>query len=95
MNPKYFPNPEKFDPSRYDEKNNLPAYAFTPFGVGPRLCPTRQYSRMAVLTFIHNVVKKFKWEMTIPDEKIIGDMMPYPEQGLLIRLYHYQVHIIC
>ncbi|XP_031257276.1 beta-amyrin 28-monooxygenase-like [Pistacia vera] len=95
MNPKHFPDPEKFDPSRYDEKNNLPTYAFTPFGVGPRSCPAKEYSRMAVLTFIHNVVKKFKWEMAIPDEKITGDMMPSPEQGLLIRLYHHQVYIIC
>ncbi|KAJ0028288.1 hypothetical protein Pint_35112 [Pistacia integerrima] len=44
---------------------------------------------MAVLTFIHNVVKKFKWKMAIPNEKITCDMMPSPEQGLLIRLYHH------
>lgn len=36
--PKYFPNPEKFDPSRFDAENikfqNMNAYA--PFGIGPR-----------------------------------------------------------
>lgn len=36
MNPDYYPNPEKFDPSRF-EKETKP-YSFIPFGSGPRNC---------------------------------------------------------
>lgn len=38
--PKYYDDPEKFDPSRFLENNKetLTKYAFLPFGEGPRSC---------------------------------------------------------
>ncbi|KAJ6376749.1 hypothetical protein OIU76_025826 [Salix suchowensis] len=85
-NPQYFPDPEKFDPSRYDDERVLPPFTFVPFGGGPRMCPGKEYARLAILTFVHNVVKRFRWEVACPAEKIDGDMMPTPEKGLPLRL---------
>lgn len=84
--PEYFSEPEKFDPSRYDERNTLPPFTYVPFGSGPRMCPGKEYARLAILTFVHNVVKSFQWELVNPKEKIVGDMMPTPANGLPIRL---------
>lgn len=37
--PQYFAEPEKFDPSRFDQKSdNVNEYVYMPFGVGPRNC---------------------------------------------------------
>lgn len=39
-NPKYFPEPDKFDPERFlgERKRTVRPYTYMPFGEGPRLC---------------------------------------------------------
>ncbi|PIA51800.1 hypothetical protein AQUCO_01100579v1 [Aquilegia coerulea] len=82
---KYFPDPEKFDPSRFEGNGPAP-YTYVPFGGGPRMCPGNEYARVVILTFMHNIVTKFKWETILPNEKIIAKPMPKPAKGLPIRL---------
>ncbi|KAF8027915.1 hypothetical protein BT93_E0748 [Corymbia citriodora subsp. variegata] len=84
-NPKYFPNPEKFDPSRFEGNGPAP-FTYVPFGGGPRMCPGKEYARLEILIFIHNLVTKFKLEKVIPNEKIIYNPSPVPTNGLLIHL---------
>lgn len=84
--PKYFPSPEKFDPTRFEGKGPAP-YTFVPFGGGPRMCPGKEFARVGILVFMHNLVKKFKLEKTMPDEKIIYEPSPIPVHGLPILLH--------
>lgn len=43
--PQYFPEPEKFDPDRFNEENrsNIVQGAYIPFGDGPRKCIGKKY----------------------------------------------------
>nr|WPA94589.1 CYP716A47 [Aralia elata] len=85
-NPTYFPNPEKFDPTRFEGSGPAP-YTFTPFGGGPRMCPGVEYARIAILTFMHNAVTTFRWEKLIPNEQTFTFPVPSFAHGLPIHLH--------
>ncbi|KAG6411601.1 hypothetical protein SASPL_129684 [Salvia splendens] len=89
INPDCFPEPKKFDPSRFEGTGPAP-YTFVPFGGGPRMCPGKEYARLEILVFMHNLVKRFRWEKIIPDEKIVVNPMPIPARGLPVRLYPHK-----
>ncbi|KAJ6296470.1 hypothetical protein OIU78_024346 [Salix suchowensis] len=88
-NPVYFPEPEKFDPARFEGNGPAP-YTFVPFGGGPRMCPGKEYARLEILVFMHNLVKRFKFDKLIQDEKIVVNPLPIPEKGLPVRLHPHK-----
>lgn len=81
-----FEDVKRFDPSRYEGAGPIP-YTFVPFGGGPRMCLGKEFARLEVLVFLHYIVTSFKWDLLIPDEKIIYDPMATPAEGLPIRLH--------
>ncbi|KAI3523891.1 hypothetical protein L1887_02374 [Cichorium endivia] len=85
-NPDFFHEPEKFDPSRFN--NNVPApYTYVPFGGGNHLCPGKEYARLQILVFMHHLVKRFKLKKVILNEQIFFDQMqPTFAKGLPIHL---------
>nr|ATG29942.1 CYP725A19 [Taxus chinensis] len=88
LNDKYFSEPEKFMPSRFDEEgNNVIPYSFVPFGGGRRMCPGWEFGKMEILLFVHHFVKAFSGFTPIdPDEKITGNPFPHlPANGFLIK----------
>ncbi|KAJ8759710.1 hypothetical protein K2173_009811 [Erythroxylum novogranatense] len=84
-NPNYFSDPEKFEPSRFEGSGPAP-YTFVPFGGGARICPGREYARLEILIFMHNLVTKLRWEKVFPHENILFKPLPVPENGLELRI---------
>lgn len=84
-NPEYFPEPEKFDPSRFEGTGPAP-YTYVPFGGGPSMCPGKEYARMELLVFMHNLVKRFKCETLFPNGNVTYNPTPIPAKGLPVRL---------
>ncbi|XP_009617496.1 beta-amyrin 28-monooxygenase-like isoform X1 [Nicotiana tomentosiformis] len=85
MDPKFFLNTKNFDPSRFEGAGPTP-FSYVPFGGGPRMCLGKEFARLEILVFIHNVVKDFRWKLLIPTEKIEYDPMPTPIEGLPVLL---------
>ncbi|KAE8735497.1 Beta-amyrin 28-oxidase [Hibiscus syriacus] len=84
--PECFPEPKKFDPSRFEGNGPAP-YTYVPFGGGPRMCPGKEYARLEIQVFMHHIIKRYKWEKLLPHENIIVDPIPIPGKGLQTRLF--------
>lgn len=55
------------------------------------MCLGQEFARLEILVFMHNIVKRFKWELLIPNEKFQYDPMLEPSNGLPIRLLPLQI----
>lgn len=82
-----FANCSEFDPSRFEEAAaGSPPFSYVPFGGGPRMCLGKEFARLEILIFLHNVITRFKWKLVNAGEKIVYDPMPTPIKGLPILL---------
>ncbi|XP_058089505.1 abscisic acid 8'-hydroxylase 4-like [Magnolia sinica] len=84
-NPEFFPDPQKFDPSRFEvsPKPNT----FVPFGNGVHACPGNELAKLEMLIFIHHLVTKFRWEVVGPKSGIEYGPFPVPKHGLPARFW--------
>lgn len=66
MDAKYFPDPDKFDPERFNDENkrSIPAGAYMPFGIGPRSCIASRFAMMESKACIYFLLGNFKFEMS-------------------------------
>ncbi|KAH9626135.1 hypothetical protein KSS87_012476 [Heliosperma pusillum] len=83
--PKYFDDPEKFDPSRFEKSVQAP-YSYVPFGAGSHMCVGKDFVRIVTLVFLHHTVIRFKFKKVNPYEKIVFNPDPIPTQGLPVYL---------
>lgn len=60
--PKYFPDPEKFDPNRFLNENNIDPLTYLPFGLGPRICIGNRYALMLSKVIIFHFVARCELE---------------------------------
>jgi cytochrome P450 family 6 len=60
--PEYYPDPEKFDPERFNDDNKKSRLSFTylPFGDGPRNCIGVRFGAMQTKIGIATIVKNFR-----------------------------------
>ncbi len=67
--PQFFPNPERFDPSRFEGIGPKP-FTYVPFGGGPRMCPGSEFARIEMVVFLHHLVLNYEWSMIDPHEQM-------------------------
>lgn len=57
----YFPNPDKFDPERFNDENKttIKPYTYVPFGLGPRNCIGSRFALLESKILIFHLLQKF------------------------------------
>ncbi|AQK48952.1 taxane 10-beta-hydroxylase [Zea mays] len=86
MDPRFFAEPTKFDPSRFEKRSSIPPYSFLPFGGGPRMCPGTEFSRVETMVAMHYLVTRFRWKLRFEDEAYNKDPKPTPVFGCPVEL---------
>ena len=64
--PRYWPNPETFDPERFSKANVIHHAPFThlPFGGGPRGCIGGNYAMLQILMILSALLRKYDFQLT-------------------------------
>jgi cytochrome P450 len=87
--PRFFPNPESFDPDRWspEYEQNLPKFAYFPFGGGPRSCIGNSFALMEAAILLASVAQRFEVNL-VAGHKV--EPMPSitlrPANGVHVRL---------
>lgn len=65
-NPRYWRNPEGFDPDRFAEAQiaRRPKYAYFPFGGGPRICLGRSLAMMEAEIYLAMLLQRYTFELS-------------------------------
>ncbi|KAM0853346.1 hypothetical protein ACQ4PT_051138 [Festuca glaucescens] len=89
MDPSIFPEPAKFDPSRFENlSSTTPPCSFIGFGAGPRICPGMEFAKVQILVTMHYLVRHFTWKLSCKENTFTRNPIPSPLHGLPIQLQH-------
>lgn len=84
--PRYFENPDTFDPDRWNEPSH-PTYAYFPFGAGPRSCIGKGFTMLEAPIIAATVAQQYHLRR-IDDGPIDlrGSLTAHPKDGMEMRL---------
>ncbi|XP_012227316.1 cytochrome P450 6j1-like [Linepithema humile] len=90
--PRYWNNPEVFDPERFNPENkqNIDRFVFLPFGEGPRICPGMRMALLQIKAGLATLLRKYSLELSpktkLPLKMIPGVILASPEGGLWVKI---------
>ncbi|XP_077526011.1 cytochrome P450 3A14-like [Haemaphysalis longicornis] len=91
--PRYWPDPDSFDPDRFSPENEGSIYkmAFQPFGVGPRQCVGFQMARMEIRYTLARLLQCYRVELGESQKGVMRmdsyAMVSAPENGPWLKFY--------
>ncbi|XP_062542154.1 LOW QUALITY PROTEIN: cytochrome P450 4d1-like [Armigeres subalbatus] len=89
-NPDVFPEPDKFDPERFNEENNAKrhAYSYIPFSAGARNCVGQKYALLEIKATLVKLLGHYRLLACDSENevKIKSDMTLRPVNGTFLKI---------
>jgi cytochrome P450 len=85
--PRFWPEPDRFRPSRWDEEQTkaLPRCAYFPFGDGPRICIGNSFAMMEAILLLTTIARRFRLELVAGQTlKQVPSVTMRPRNGIKI-----------
>jgi cytochrome P450 len=87
---RYFDNPDQFIPERFggDLLKRIPAFAYFPFGGGPRICIGNNFALMEAALLLATIAQRFRLRLAEPGQRVEPEPLVTlrPKNGLKMRL---------
>jgi sterol 14-demethylase len=73
--PEYFPEPDRYDPSRYEEgrEEDRQSFAWIPFGAGRHRCVGAAFAMMQLKAIFSELLRAYTFELAQPPETYRND----------------------
>lgn len=91
-NPRHFPEPEKFDPSRWDKGIE----SFLGFSVGPRSCLGRKFATVEMVCFVSLILRDWKVEPLLLEGETVEEWKKRVfkvELGMTLTIRHIPIKL--
>jgi cytochrome P450 len=95
--PRWFAEPDQFLPQRWlnAPPKNRPAYAYFPFGGGPRICIGNSFAMLEVILVLAALAPRFRFELIAPEH-----VKPWPSVTLrpaagIPAIIHHRDSALC
>jgi manganese transport protein len=88
-NPRYFPQPERFDPERWttQEKARRPRFSYFPFGGGPRSCIGESFAWMQGILVIATIAHHWNMQHEPGHSVVLQPLVTLrPKYGMLMKV---------
>ncbi|KAI3450363.1 hypothetical protein Pfo_007028 [Paulownia fortunei] len=86
----FFPQPEKFDPSRFEVPPKPNTYM--PFGNGAHSCPGSELAKLEMLVLLHHLTTTYRWKVIGEEDAIQYGPFPVPKGGLPIQVHRRSIY---
>jgi cytochrome P450 len=88
--PRFFDEPSAFKPERWADgmSEQLPKYAYFPFGGGPRQCIGNYFAMMEIVLLLATIGQRFRFSLLDKKVEVLPVLSLRPKSGIKVQLHH-------